>query len=172
MRMAHSPLSHTALLHPRPCLVLGQENGLSNGLHSSPFIGSHLFAFHSYARIPMEQNRRQLQSLTLALISFFPLSLHSAAARETSGRSPASNSGTVVSPFFFSSLAPLCAAEDRHRREPSQCQACPPVGGRDDIELLLGVVNWLGFFLDRRRPEPIFFPHGMSTTDTWSGPTS
>jgi hypothetical protein len=101
MRMARSPLSRTALLHPRPCLVLGQENGLSNGPHSSPFIGSRLFASDSYAWIPMEQNRCQLQSLTLALMSFFPLSLNSAATRETSGRSPASNGGTVVSPFFL-----------------------------------------------------------------------
>jgi hypothetical protein len=40
MRMARNPLSRIARLHPRSRLVLGQEIGLSNGLHNSPFIGS------------------------------------------------------------------------------------------------------------------------------------
>jgi hypothetical protein len=46
------------------------------------------------------------------------------------------------------------------------------VGGHAGVERLHGVANWLNFFLGRRRPEPIFFPHGTSTTDTWSDPTS
>jgi hypothetical protein len=56
----------------------------------------------------------------------------------------------------------------KHRRDPSQRHACPPVGGRADVERHHGVGNRLGFFLGRRKPEPVFFPHGASTTDAWS----
>jgi hypothetical protein len=66
----------------------------------------------------------------------------------------------------FSSLsrAPHRASQHRQsarkrRREPSQHHACPPVGGRADVERHHGVGNRLGFFLGRRKPEPVFFPH-------------
>jgi hypothetical protein len=75
----------------------------------------------------------------------------------------------------FSSLsrAPHRACQHRQSaskrcREPSQRRARPPVGGCAGVERHHGVANRLGFFLDRRKPEPVFFPHGASTTDAWS----
>jgi hypothetical protein len=64
------------------------------------------------------------------------------------------------------------ASDEQRRHEPSQRRAHPPVGGRAGVERLYGVANWLGFFLERQRSEPVFFPHGVFTTDAWSGPTS
>jgi hypothetical protein len=75
----------------------------------------------------------------------------------------------------FSSLshAPHRASQRRQlaskrRREPSQRHAHPPVGGRAGVERHHSVANRLGFFLGRRNPEHVFFPHGASTTDAWS----
>jgi hypothetical protein len=36
------------------------------------------------------------------------------------------------------------------------------------VERHHSVANQLGFFLGRRKPEPVFFPHGASMTDAWS----
>jgi hypothetical protein len=75
----------------------------------------------------------------------------------------------------FSSLSrtPHRASQHRQsaskrRREPSQRRVHPPVGGRACVERHHGVANRLNFFLGRRKPEPVFFPHGVSTTDAWS----
>jgi hypothetical protein len=75
----------------------------------------------------------------------------------------------------FSSLSRASHRASQHRqsaskrrREPSQRRARPPVGGRAGVERHHSVANRLGFFLGRRKPEPVFFPRVASTTDTWS----
>jgi hypothetical protein len=96
--------------------------------------------------------------------------------RETSGQSPVSYDGAVVSPFFFSSLAPLRRARPVKHRKPRSSAAVSPLSVVRAHQwvgtpALSGFTVWLTGSV-RRRPERIFFPHGVSTTDAWSGPTS